>query len=206
MDIFAHRIVPLVVINDHEDAHPLGEALVAAGLPIAEVSFRTEAAAESVAIMSEIEGLTVGAGTIVTAAQVELAVEAGADFLVSPGLRSDIVREAQLAGRRMIPGAVTPGELMAALALGIDTVKFFPANLYGGPAAIEALAGPFNTMKFLPMGGISPENLGEYLSLECVPAVCGSWMVPTELIEARDFEAIYQLCLEAVDMVASAQN
>jgi len=202
MDIFAHRIIPLMVIYDAEDAQPLGEALVAGGLSVAEVSFCTDAAAESVAILSEIDGMTVGAGTVLTPGQVELAVEAGAAFLSSPGLRADIVREAQLAGRTLLPGAVTPGELMAAQALGIDTVKFFPADLYGGAEAIEALASPFNTMKFIP-GGIVATDLAKYLRLSCVPAVCGSWMVPDDLIQARDFDAIRTLCREAVDLVAS---
>ena len=201
MDLFAYRIVPLVVIHDAADAYPLGQALLAGGLPVAEVTFRTEAAAESIAIMSEIEGLTVGAGTVVTTAQVELAVEAGAEFLVSPGLRADIVREAQLAGRTILPGAVTPSELMAAEALGIDTVKFFPADLYGGAAAIQSLAAPFTAMKFVPTGGVSPDNLAEYLSLPFVPGVCGSWMVPPSLIQAQDFDAITILCRQAMEMV-----
>lgn len=203
MELFAHRIIPVVVLHDAAHAQPLGEALIAGGLPIAEVTFRTDAAAECIAIMSEIEGLTVGAGTVVTPAQVELAVEAGAQFLVSPGLRPDIVREAQLVGKPCLPGAVTPTEIMEAQALGLETVKFFPANLYGGAAAIKALAAPFSTMSFVPTGGVSPANLTDYLSLKCVPAVGGSWMVPSDLIAAGDFAAVSALCRTAVDLVAS---
>ncbi|MDR0285842.1 MAG: bifunctional 4-hydroxy-2-oxoglutarate aldolase/2-dehydro-3-deoxy-phosphogluconate aldolase [Propionibacteriaceae bacterium] len=203
MDMFAYRIVPVVVIQDAEDAEPLGRALVAGGLPVAEVTFRTDAAAESIAIMSEIEGLRVGAGTVVTPAQVEFAVEAGAEFIVSPGLRSDVVREAQMAGKPVIPGAVTPTEIMNALAMGLETVKFFPANVLGGPSAIKALAAPFTTVRFVPTGGVSPANLKEYLSLKCVPAVGGSWMVPPGLIAARDFTAITALCHEAVELAIS---
>jgi len=202
MDLFAYRIIPLVVIHDADDAEPLGQALIAGGLPIAEVTFRTDAAAESIAIMSDIEGLTVGAGTVLTPDQVELAVEAGAQFLVSPGLRADIVREAKLAGKPILPGAVTPGEIMAAQALGVETVKFFPSSLYGGPAAIEALAAPFTTMQFVPTGGVNPTNLASYLALDCVPAVGGSWMVPSALLDARDFDAITALCREAVDLAS----
>jgi len=202
MDLFAYRIIPLVVIQDAEDAEPLGRALIAGGIPMAEVTFRTEAAAESIAIMSDIEGLTVGAGTVVTPDQVELAVEAGAQFLVSPGLRADIVREAKLVGKPILPGTVTPGEIMAAQALGVDTVKFFPASLYGGPAAIKALAAPFVTMKFVPTGGVNASNLADYLALDCVPAVGGSWMIPPKLLEARDFDAISALCREALELAS----
>ncbi len=203
MDLFAHRVIPVVVIHDPADAEPLGQALVDGGLPIAEVTFRTEAAAEAIAIMSEIEGLTVGAGTVVSPDQVELAAEAGAQFIVSPGLRADVVREARMDGRPMLPGAVTASEIMEAQALGIDTVKFFPANLYGGAAAIKALAAPFTTMKFVPTGGVTPSNMGEYLALSCVPAVGGSWMVPVGLVQAKDFAAISTLCRAAVEAANS---
>ena len=203
MNLFAKRIIPVVVIHDEEDAYPLARTLVEAGLPIAEVTFQTEAAAESIAIMSEVESMVVGAGTVVTPAQVELAVEAGAQFLMSPGLRTDIVREAQLAGKPVIPGAVTPGEIMAAQALGIDTVRFFPASLYGGPPAIAALDMPFSNVNFIPVGGVSPKNLAEYLTLSCVPAVAGSWMVPQDLIETGDFDGIAALVREALELVNS---
>ncbi|MDR2895583.1 MAG: bifunctional 4-hydroxy-2-oxoglutarate aldolase/2-dehydro-3-deoxy-phosphogluconate aldolase [Propionibacteriaceae bacterium] len=206
MDICQHRLIPVVVISDPNDAEPLGQALIDGGLPIAEVTFRTPAAAEAISIMSEIDGLTVGAGTVVTPNQVELAVEAGAQFLVSPGLRADVVREAIMDGRPIVPGAVTPSEIMQAQSLGIDTVKFFPANLYGGAAAIRVLSGPFTTMKFIPTGGVSSSNLADYLSLPCVPAVGGSWMVPLGLINGRDFAAITTLCRTAVSLVASLAN
>jgi len=204
MDLFAYKIIPLVVIHNADDAHPLAEALIAGGIPMAEVTFRTDAAAESIAIMSEIEGLTVGAGTVVTPDQVELAVEAGAQFLVSPGLRADIIREAKLTGKPILPGTVTPTDIMAAQALGIQTVKFFPANLFGGPEAIKALAAPFTTMKFVPTGGVNPSNLTDYLALDCVPAVGGSWMVPAKMIDDHDFDGITALCRQAVDLANRA--
>ncbi|MDR2930315.1 MAG: bifunctional 4-hydroxy-2-oxoglutarate aldolase/2-dehydro-3-deoxy-phosphogluconate aldolase [Propionibacteriaceae bacterium] len=203
MDLFAHRIIPVVVINDADDAEALGLALRDGGLPIAEITFRTEAAAESIAIMSEIEGLTVGAGTVVSPDQVELAAEAGAEFIVSPGLRADVVREARLDGKPILPGAVTPGEIMEAQALGVEAVKFFPANVYGGAAAIRTLSAPFTTMQFVPTGGVSASNMADYLALPCVPAVGGSWMVPTGLIQAKDFAAISTLCRTAVQLVAA---
>jgi len=202
MDLFAYRIIPVVVIDDADDALPLAEALIAGGLPIAEVTFRTDSAAEALAIMAEVDGMTVGAGTVIYPSQVELAVEAGAEFLVSPGLRADIVREAVLAGKPILPGAITPGEIMAAQALGVDTVKFFPAGMYGGPEVVRALSAPFTTMKFVPTGGVAPKNLLEYLRLPCVPAVAGSWMVPPDLINAHDFAAVTRLCREAVELAS----
>jgi 2-dehydro-3-deoxyphosphogluconate aldolase/(4S)-4-hydroxy-2-oxoglutarate aldolase len=202
MDLFAYKILPLVVINDAGDAKPLADALIAGGLPIVEVAFRTEAAAESIAIMSEIEGLTVGAGTVLKPAQVELAVEAGASFLVSPGVREDVVREAQLAGKPILPGVVTPGEIMAVQYLGIDTVQFFPADVFGGVSAIASLSSAFPTTTFIPSGGIEQHNLAEYLSLPCVPAVECSWVVPMELIDAQDFRAISALCRQALTLGA----
>jgi len=203
MDIFAYRIMPVIQIEDAADAQPLGEALMAGGLPVAEVTFRTDAAAESIAIMNDIEGFTVGAGTVITPSQVELAIEAGAKFLVSPGLRTDVVREAQLAGRPIIPGAVTPGEIMSAQALGIDTVKFFPAKVFGGPAAISTLAAAFTTMKFIPTGGIDGSTMPDYLKLSCVPAVAGSWVALPHLIAAKDFAAVTAACREALSQVAA---
>ena len=203
MDLFANKIIPIVVIDDADDARPLGEALVAAGLPIAEVLFRTDATAEAMALMSEVEGLTVGAGTVLTPAQVELAVEAGAQFLVSPGLRPDVVREARLAGKPIIPGAVTPGEVMHAQSLGLDTVNFFPAGMFGGSAGILALASSFTATKFIVTGGVSAHNMAEYLTLDCVSAVGGSWMVPVELIRVGDFNAIGELCRETAALAAT---
>ncbi|MDR0489347.1 MAG: bifunctional 4-hydroxy-2-oxoglutarate aldolase/2-dehydro-3-deoxy-phosphogluconate aldolase [Propionibacteriaceae bacterium] len=203
MDLFAHRIIPIVVIHDAEDAYPLARTLVEAGLPIAEVTFRTEAAAESIAIMSEVEGMTVGAGTVVTPDQVEFAVESGAQFLISPGLRADIVREAQLQGKPILPGCITPGDIMAAQALGINTVKFFPADRFGGPEGIAGLSAPFATTQFVPTGGVSASNMAGYLRLPCVPAVAGSWMVPQHLLETGDFDGIAALVREALGIVAS---
>ena len=203
MDIFTYKIIPVIQIEHAEDAQALGEALVAGGLPVAEITLRTPAAAESIAIMSEIEGLTVGAGTVLTPQQVEMSVEAGAQFLVSPGFRTDVVREAKIIGKPILPGVATPTEIMTVLANGIDTVKFFPANLYGGPAAIKALSAPFNTVKFVPTGGVNTGNLKDYLSLFCIPAVGGSWMVPVDLMRAHDFAAIAAKCKEAVELAAA---
>jgi 2-dehydro-3-deoxyphosphogluconate aldolase/(4S)-4-hydroxy-2-oxoglutarate aldolase len=201
--MFSARIVPVVVLHDAKDAEPLGRALIAGGLPVAEVTFRTAAAVESIRAMSAIEGLIVGAGTVLTPAQVEQAVEAGASFIVSPGLRRDVVLAAQTAGIPVLPGAVTPSEIMAAQELGLDTVKFFPANVYGGAAAIKALSAPFGSMRFVPTGGVSVSNLFDYLSLGCVPAVGGSWMVPVDAIREGAFAHVSELCVAAVAAAAA---
>jgi len=201
--MFSARIVPVVVLHDAKDAEPLGRALIAAGLPVAEVTFRTAAAVESIRAMSAVEGLIVGAGTVLNPAQVEQALEAGASFIVSPGLRRDVVLAAQTAGIPVLPGAVTPSEIMAAQELGLDTVKFFPANVYGGAAAIKALSAPFGSMRFVPTGGVSVSNLFDYLSLGCVPAVGGSWMVPVDAIREGAFAHVSELCVAAVAAAAA---
>ena len=205
-EMFSARIVPVVVLHDAKDAEPLGRALIAGGLPVAEVTFRTAAAVESIRAMSAIEGLIVGAGTVLTPAQVEQAVEAGASFIVSPGLRRDVVLAAQAAGIPVLPGAVTPSEIMAAQELGLDTVKFFPANVYGGAAAIKALSAPFGSMRFVPTGGVSVSNLFDYLSLGCVPAVGGSWMVPVDAIREGAFAHVSELCVAAVAAAAAIRK
>jgi 2-dehydro-3-deoxyphosphogluconate aldolase/(4S)-4-hydroxy-2-oxoglutarate aldolase len=153
--------------------------------------------------MAAIEGLIVGAGTVLNPAQVEQALEAGASFIVSPGLRRDVVFAAQAAGIPVLPGAVTPSEIMAAQELGLDTVKFFPANVYGGAAAIKALSAPFGSMRFVPTGGVSVSNLFDYLSLGCVPAVGGSWMVPVDVIREGAFAHVSELCVAAVAAAAA---
>lgn len=202
-EMFSARIVPVVVLHDAKDAEPLARALIAGGLPVAEVTFRTPAAVESIRAMAAIDGLIVGAGTVLNPAQVEQALEAGASFIVSPGLRRDVVFAAQAAGIPVLPGAVTPSEIMAAQELGLDTVKFFPANVYGGAAAIKALSAPFGSMRFVPTGGVSVSNLSDYLSLGCVPAVGGSWMVPVDVIREGAFAHVSELCVAAVAAAAA---
>ena len=202
-EMFSVRIVPVVVLTDAHDAEPLGRALMAGGRPVAEVTFRTAAAADSIRAMSTVEGLIVGAGTVLNPAQVDQAVDAGAQFIVSPGLRRDVVLAAQAAGIPVLPGAVTPSEIMTAQELGLDTVKFFPANVYGGAAAIKALSAPFGGIRFVPTGGVSASNLSDYLSLGCVPAVGGSWMVPVDAIREGAFDRVSELCRDAVAAAAA---
>ena len=202
-DITRYRIVPVVVLNDAANAAGLGDALVAGGLPVAEVTFRTAAAAESIKVLAKRDDILVGAGTVRSVAQVEQAVDAGAKFLVSPGLRADIVKRAQELGVPVLPGAVTPTEILAAEELGLKTVKFFPANVYGGAAAIKALSAPYGDISFIPTGGVSAANLGEFLALPCIPAVGGSWMVPAKAVDAGEFDKVENLTREAMSLVAS---
>ncbi len=202
--VAAHRIVPVVVLDDATDAGPLAEALVAGGLPVAEVTFRTPAAAEAIAIMAARGDVLVGAGTVLTTEQVDRAVDAGAGYIVSPGTSRAVVERALERGVAVLPGAVTPTEIQALLELGLDTVKFFPANVYGGAAAIKSLAAPFGQVRFVPTGGISLGNLHEYLSVPAVAAVGGSWMVPAATIRSGDFESVRRLTAEAVAAASAA--
>ncbi len=197
------RIVPVVVINEADRAEALGEALVAGGIPVAEVTFRTAAAEAAIRRLSANPDLLVGAGTVLTVDQVDRAVQAGAQFIVSPGFSVAVVRRAQQHGLPVFPGAVTPTEIMAALDEGLTTLKFFPANVYGGAAALTALGAPFPQVRFIPTGGVSVGNLTDYLSLPNVAAVGGSWMVPADAIDAGDTGTIRRLCAAAVQAVSN---
>lgn len=198
------RIVPVVVIRQAGRAAALAEALVAGGIPVAEVTFRTDAAPEAIRRMSANPDVLVGAGTVLTAAQVDQAYDAGARFIVSPGFSADVVRRAQHHELPVFPGAVTPTEIMAALDLGITTLKFFPANVYGGPSALTALGAPFPQVSFIPTGGVSAANLGDYLALANVAAVGGSWMVPAGAIDSGDTATIARLCTQAASAASAA--
>lgn len=196
-ELAAHRVIPVVVLADAAHAAPLAEALVEGGLPVAEVTFRTPAAEESIRIMAARGDILVGAGTIVTVDQVDRAVAAGARFIVSPGTSLAVVRHCLQIGVPVVPGAVTASEVMALLAEGVTTIKFFPAGTSGGPKAIAALSAPFGGVSFIPTGGVGPGNLHDYLDLGSVVAVGGSWMVPADLVAAGDTSAIAGLCAEA---------
>lgn len=194
-------IIPVIKLNRVEDAVPLAQALLAGGIPVAEVTFRTEAAAEGIAtIRREVPQMLVGAGTVLTTDQAVAAVEAGAQFVVSPGSNGKIIDKVLAAGVAMIPGVATPTEIEAAMGRGLSVVKFFPAEALGGVAMLKALAGPYPQMKFVPTGGISASNMKDYLQQKNVLAVGGSWMVQSDL------EVVQQLCEEACKSVASIQR
>ena len=198
----AARLLPVVVLDDASAADALAGALVEGGLPVAEVTFRTAAARDSIRAMADRGDVLVGAGTVVTVAQVDQAVAAGARFVVSPGLSRAVVERCQELGVLVVPGVVTATEIQAALELGLTTVKFFPAGTSGGAAAIAALAAPFAGVRFVPTGGVGPANLHEYLALPSVVAVGGSWMVARDRIAAGDFAGITQLTAAAVALAA----
>lgn len=197
------RIVPVVVLDDAAHASPLAEALVEAGLPVAEVTFRTAAAQEAIRIMADRGDILIGAGTILTVEQVDQAVAAGANYIVSPGTSRAVVERCQEHGVAVLPGAVTATEVQAALELGLTTVKFFPAGTSGGAPAIKALSAPFSGVKFVPTGGVSAKNLHDYLSIPAVAAVGGSWMVDKALVNAGRFDEIAKLSAEAVALAAA---
>ena len=199
----ANRLVPVVVLDDAKDADGLAGALVAGGLPVAEITFRTAAADESIRVMAARGDVLVGAGTVLTVEQVDKAVAAGAHYIVSPGTNRAVVERAQEHGVLALPGAVTATEIQAALELGLTTVKFFPAGTSGGSNAISALAAPFGDVTFVPTGGVGVDNLHEYLSLKCIAAVGGSWMVPRNLVTAGDFDAVRVLVAQAVELATS---
>ncbi|RSM74157.1 keto-deoxy-phosphogluconate aldolase [Actinoplanes sp. ATCC 53533] len=196
-----HALVPVVVLDDPAAAHPLGQALVDGGLPVAEVTLRTPEALKGIQELAGHGGLLVGAGTVLTVEQVDLAVAAGARFVVSPGLSRAVVERCRAVGVPVLPGAVTATEVQAALELGLEAVKFFPAGTSGGPAAVAALAAPFAGVRFVPTGGIDAGNAGDYLALPSVLAVGGSWMVPRAAIKAGDFARVRELTSQAVAAV-----
>ncbi len=204
-ELAARLLVPVVVLQDARDAALLADALVAGGLPVAEVTFRTPAAPEAIRIMAERGDVLVGAGTVLTVAQVDQAVAAGARYVVSPGTSRAVVERCLEHGVAALPGAVTATEVQAALELGLDTVKFFPAGTSGGAAAIKALAAPFGGVAFVPTGGIGPSTLGEYLALRAVVAVGGSWMVPAERVAAGDRSGLVDIISAAVATARAAR-
>ena len=204
--LVAHRLVPVIIADDEGSAAPLADALIAGGLPVAEVTLRTPAALAVIRAMSRHDGLLVGAGTVLDADQVDAAADAGAAFVVSPGLSRSVVERARERGLLVVPGVATATEAQAALGLGLDLVKFFPAETSGGAAAIRALSAPFAALRFLPTGGIGPHNVMEYLDLPAVAAVGGSWMVPRDVVARADVIGLTALVAAAVDLVGASDR
>ena len=195
-------VVPVVVLNDAKDALPLAEALVEGGLPCAEVTFRTDAAEESIRLMAEkYPDMLVGAGTVLTIDQVNRAVGAGAKFIVSPGFDPEIVDYCIEKEIPVFPGCITPSEVAQAVKRGLKVVKFFPAEQFGGVATIKALAAPYTMVKFMPTGGVSTKNLKDYLGCDKILCCGGSWMVKGDMIKAGEFDKICEMTKEAVAKV-----
>ena len=192
-------IVPVVVLNDAADAEPVAKALCDGGLPVAEVTFRTDAAEESIRIMKEkFPNMLVGAGTVLTIDQAQRAIDAGAEFIVSPGFNPNVVKYCQEKGVPMTPGVNNPTAIEAALELGLDVLKFFPAEASGGLKALKAMSAAYVNVKFMPTGGINEKNINEYLAYNKIIACGGSWMVSGDLIKNKEFDKITELTRQAV--------
>lgn len=200
-------IIPVVVMENANDAIPAANALLSGGVSVMEITFRSAAAAESIRrVASECPEMTVGAGTVTTFEQAKQAVSNGARFIVSPGYDEEIVNWCCAENLLVIPGCVTPTEIMAAQKHGLRIVKFFPANTYGGLAAIKALAGPFAGVQFVPTGGINRNNLAEIIASPYVFAVGGSWICSKQDISNHDFSKITSLCIEARQIIESVTS
>lgn len=200
-------IIPVLEIDSVQGAVPLAEALLAGGLPVAEVTMRTGAAVESIhLIANEVPQIMVGAGTVTSRDQAEAARDAGAQFLVSPGIVEEVVVWAQENQIPMIAGAVTPTEIMHGIRLGLHVLKFFPAETMGGLKAIESMSDPFPGVRFIPTGGIRPENASQYLQHERIHAVGGSWMAKRQMIAEGNFDEIKRLAKEASNIVKQSRT
>ncbi len=200
-------VVPLVQADDPSIAVKTSRALAAGGLQVAEVVFRTDRALECLqAVADEVPDVVAGAGTVLSAAQANAALDNGAKFIVSPGLDDGVVAVARERGVPVYPGIMTPSEIQHAYNLGLDTVKYFPASIAGGVPGLKALASVFRTMKFLPTGGVSPGNLAEFLAVPAVLACGGSWLTPADAVAAGDYDKITALAAEAVAIARRARG
>lgn len=200
------RIIPVIKIEDASKAGKLGKALAAGGIKSAEITFRSDAALDAIKKMAEeVPEIIVGAGTVVNAEQAKAAVKAGAKFIVSPGFDEETVRWCLSEGISVLPGVVTPTEIMKAMALGLTTLKFFPAEASGGIPMLKSLAGPFPGIKFMPTGGINKDNLQDYLKLKNVEACGGSWLCTDKLLKEDNYEEIERLCREAVALCEAGE-
>jgi 2-dehydro-3-deoxyphosphogluconate aldolase / (4S)-4-hydroxy-2-oxoglutarate aldolase len=200
--IEAGRLLPVVVLTDADDAGPLGEALLEGGLRCVEVTFRTDAAAAAIQTLVKQSEMLVGAGTVLTADQVDEAVDAGARFVVTPGFGPAVVRRCQELGVPVFPGVASATEIMMALDAGVRTVKFFPAEQLGGAAMVKALAAPFRSVRFIPTGGVTTANLSSYLAQPAVLAVGGTWMVAPDLLAARHWDEVRDRTRAAVALAS----
>jgi 2-dehydro-3-deoxyphosphogluconate aldolase/(4S)-4-hydroxy-2-oxoglutarate aldolase len=196
------RLIPMVVLDNADHAAPFGDALVAGGLPIAEITFRTAAAEPAIHALGKRDDLLVGAGTVLSTEQADRAIDAGAQFIVAPGTNPKVVEHVRKRGVAMIPGVATPTEIEHAMSLGVTSLKFFPAETLGGVGMLKALAGPYPDIRFIPTGGITPELLPGYLRLSSVLACGGSWLAPRHLLAEGKFDAIKRLVEQAHKLIS----
>jgi 2-dehydro-3-deoxyphosphogluconate aldolase/(4S)-4-hydroxy-2-oxoglutarate aldolase len=199
--VLAQRIIPVVAIHNAKDADPLADALIAGGLPSAEITFRTEAAEAAIKAMARRGDITVGAGTVLTVEQAQKAIDAGAGFVVAPGLNPKVVRFCLDNNIPVTPGVATPTDIETAMNLGLEILKFFPAEAFGGLKTLKAMSAPYQAVKFIPTGGLNAQNVVDYLKFPKVVAVGGSWIVKADAIAGGEFDKITQLTREAVEIV-----
>jgi len=194
------KLVPVVVLDSVEHAEPLAEALVNGGLPIAEITFRTDAAEAAIRVMAGRGDMLVGAGTVLTTEQADRAIDSGAQFIVAPGSNPKVIQHCLTRGVPIAPGVATPTDIELALSLGLDTLKFFPAETLGGVRALKAISAPYSQVQFIPTGGISQQNFPEYLALPSVLACGGSWLAPRDKMATGDFAFIEEVVKETVGL------
>ena len=200
------RIIPVVSIQDAKDSEQLADTLIEGGLPCAEITFRTAAAIHAIRIMAQRGDILVGAGTVLKVDQVKAAVDAGAQFMVSPGFNSKVARYCVKNNIIITPGIITPSDIEAALDFGLEVLKFFPAEAFGGLKTLKAMSGPYATVEFIPTGGISPMNLLDYLQFPKVLACGGTWVAKSALISEGKFDQILCNTKEAVSLVETAKQ
>ncbi|MFC0323472.1 bifunctional 4-hydroxy-2-oxoglutarate aldolase/2-dehydro-3-deoxy-phosphogluconate aldolase [Gallibacterium melopsittaci] len=203
----ASPVVPVMVIKKLEDALPMAKALQAGGINVFEITLRSSVALEAIKLLSkECPEALVGAGTVLSAEQYDQAVAAGAKFIISPGATPALLKHAAAGDVALIPGTATPSEMMQALELGYDHLKFFPAEINGGAAALKAISAALPQLSFCPTGGVSPKNVANYLAVDCVKTIGGSWMIPNDAVAAGDWAKVEQLTAEAVALVKSLRG
>jgi 2-dehydro-3-deoxyphosphogluconate aldolase / (4S)-4-hydroxy-2-oxoglutarate aldolase len=200
--VLAKRVIPVVTLTDPSAARGVGVALARAGLPVAEVTFRSNAADEAIATIAAQTDVRVGAGTVLDPELVDRAIAAGATFIVTPGFSARVVERCLEVGVPVIPGVGGATDIMSAVAYGLTVVKLFPADALGGPQTLKALSGPFPRVRFVPTGGVTATNAPDYLALDSVAAVGGSWITPSQMIAGRQFDEIERLAAEAVAICA----
>ncbi|USD67835.1 bifunctional 4-hydroxy-2-oxoglutarate aldolase/2-dehydro-3-deoxy-phosphogluconate aldolase [Vibrio sp. SCSIO 43136] len=197
------KIIPVIALDNAQDIVPLGKALAENGLPAAEITFRSDAAAEAIRLLREAQPeMLIGAGTVLNREQAQAAKDAGATFVVSPGFNPNTVKACQEIGIDIVPGVNNPTAVEAALEMGLTTLKFFPAEASGGIAMLKSLLAPYTDVQFMPTGGVNPANVKDYLALDRVYACGGTWMVDKKLIDAGRWDEIGRLAKEAADLIA----